>query len=193
MLRILCRPLPHGAGIDSSQLGRQLLTELCTQAGLTCAVADWSPRGAGAPRHPDLPQHWHACLSHSHYRVIAGLSPFPVGLDIEFHRTRRRPRLRGLIDALPEPRVRQAILDAAVPEDAFYRFWCAREALFKLRASPDTGLFEHDLDQALRGAEASIRYWQSQHWSLAIAVPPAHASTLKSQPTSLVGLDCVNP
>lgn len=135
-----------------------------------------------------MPPGWHASLSHSRGLVIAALAPFPVGLDVEYHHPRRRPRLGGLIEALPEPPIRQTIFRAEDPEAAFYRFWCLREALFKLDSSPAAALFDRALDQALRSADFSYRCWQSAEWSLALVVPQPHAASLRGLPTPLPGL-----
>ena len=140
-----------------------------------------------------MPPGWHASLSHSHGLVIAVLAPFAVGLDIEFHHPRRRTRLAGLIEALPEPTIRQAIRRADEPEAAFYRFWCLREALFKSNPSPETALFDRPLDQALRSGEFSHRCWQSTEWSLALVAPQSYEARLRGLPPPLPGLNAIDP
>ncbi|MBY5926857.1 MULTISPECIES: 4'-phosphopantetheinyl transferase family protein [unclassified Halomonas] len=128
-------------GAETSRLGRELLTRLAAQLGHRCALEGWSPRGAGPPRHTDLPCPWTACLSHSGGLVVAGLGEVPIGLDIEApspsRKRRHQRRLEGLIETLPEAEVRHAIRASSDPLAAFYRAWTLHEACYKLGCLAD--------------------------------------------------------
>ncbi|MDI5985947.1 4-phosphopantetheinyl transferase [Halomonas sp. M4R5S39] len=168
---ILAQAPPGSSGARLSRLGRELLSRLAARRGLDCPLADWSPRGQGAPRHPSLPMPWRACLSHRDGRVVAGLATVPVGIDLEHARPRHGARLAELVDLLPEARVRRAILEAASPLGAFYRAWTLHEALFKLDSlsgRPPGSVLETRLSRLLPGGEVQAWQWQHSGWTLSI-------------------------
>jgi|GEM_PF-1907205 len=125
-------PPATARGIETSRLGRELLTRLAAKHGLDCPAAQWSPRGAGPPRHARLPAGLWAGLSHSRGRVVATLAECPLGVDIEGVNRRHQRRLAGLVNILPEAEVRDAIRAAQDPLSAFYRAWTLYEARYKL-------------------------------------------------------------
>ncbi|GHC18099.1 4'-phosphopantetheinyl transferase superfamily protein [Aidingimonas halophila] len=155
---------------QESSLGRELLTRLARRHGIHCRKDDWSPRGAGPPRHPRLPATWYPALTHRHGRVVAGLATCPVGLDLEYHRSRHHRHMTGMIDALPESEVRAAIHASTAPQKTFYRAWTWHEALFKLEthygASPTSVL--HTRLARLDGHDRCGWLWQNDGWTLAV-------------------------
>ncbi|SDU24109.1 4'-phosphopantetheinyl transferase family protein [Halopseudomonas salegens] len=177
-IQLLAASLPAGHdGAAASQLGRQLLSGLCRQRGWDCPQEDWSPRGQ-PPDHPLLPDGQYAGISHSARLVIAGLASEPFGLDLEYHRPRRTSRLPEMLEFLPEAAIRKRIQNAQDPTAAFYRYWTAREAIFKQAGSRYAHLFAVDLEQALEKTDLSIRVWQSEQWSFALTSNSPLAITL---------------
>lgn len=163
-----------GATTDAaalSQRGRELLSLLAKQKGFSCHLDDWSPRGGGVPRHPALVAPYQACLSHRDKRVLAGVSNVPVGIDIEHTRARHAARLPSLIEVLPEPDVRHAILEARDPLAAFYRAWTLHEALYKLasvNAEAPASLFSTRLSLLAPDGNVHAWVWQSKVWTISI-------------------------
>ncbi|MBN8413941.1 4'-phosphopantetheinyl transferase family protein [Halomonas cupida] len=178
-------------GAETSRLGRELLTRLAAQLGHRCALEGWSPRGAGPPRHTDLPRPWTACLSHSGGLVVAGLGEVPIGLDIEApspsRKRRHQRRLEGLIETLPEAEVRHAIRASSDPLAAFYRAWTLHEACYKLGCladqPPDHVLATRiaslvampmsagiDLERDSRPFEQPLNVWQAQDQRLTVSL-----------------------
>ncbi|MFC3284911.1 4'-phosphopantetheinyl transferase family protein [Litchfieldella rifensis] len=172
-LDLLLAQAPAGSsGACLSRLGRELLSRLAARHGLDCPLADWSPRGRGAPQHPALPSPWQACLSHRGQRVVAGLATIPVGIDLEHARARHASRLASLVDLLPEPEVRRTIHAAARPQAAFYRAWTLHEALYKLASlngERPTGVFATRLARLVPHGDAHAWLWQTDDWTLTIA------------------------
>ncbi|MCW4153183.1 4'-phosphopantetheinyl transferase superfamily protein [Halomonas sp. 18H] len=145
---------------------------------MDCHIDDWSPRGGGVPRHPALKTPYQASLSHKDKRVLAGVSNVPVGIDIEHVRARHGTRLPALVEYLPEPGVRRAILRAADPLAAFYRAWTLHEALYKLASVNDevpASLFSTRLSRLAPEGDAHAWLWQSKGWTLSIV---SHARDL---------------
>ncbi|QNI04859.1 4'-phosphopantetheinyl transferase superfamily protein [Halomonas sp. SH5A2] len=160
---------PDGAA--RSQRGRELLSLLTKQQGIDCHINGWSPRGSGVPRHPALKAPYQASLSHRDQRVLAGVSNVPVGIDIEHARARHGTRLPALIEQLPEPDVRRAILKADDPLAAFYRAWTLHEALYKLASVSDekpASLFSTRLSLLAPEGDAHAWLWQSKGWTISI-------------------------
>lgn len=156
-------------GAEVSRLGRDLLSQLAAQLDLDCPVEEWSPRGSGPPRHTRLPDQLWACLSHSRGLVVAGIAGCPLGIDIECSIKRHRKRLDGLIDALPEAEVRDAIRASSDPLAAFYRAWTLHEARYKLASlegSPPSHLLSTRIATLFFHQRASsspvIHTWQHQ-------------------------------
>ncbi|MCA1773693.1 MAG: 4'-phosphopantetheinyl transferase superfamily protein [Halomonas sp.] len=167
---------PDGAA--RSQRGRELLSLLAKQQGIDCHIDDWSPRGSGVPRHPALKAPYQASLSHRDQRVLAGVSNVPVGIDIEHARARHGTRLSALVEHLPEPDVRRAILKADDPLAAFYRAWTLHEALYKLASVSDetpASLFSTRLSRLATDGDAHAWLWQSKGWTISIV---SHARDL---------------
>lgn len=165
------------SGAAQSGLARQLLSELAARLGMPCPVPLWSPRGRGRPHHADLPPGWYAGISHSKGRVIVGLADCPFGMDLERSVSRHTSRLQGLIDALPEPTVRDWIRAQKHPQAAFYQAWTLYEAQFKLTshsANPAPDVFSTRLHNR-HGSAPELMLWQGGDWTLAIA------SDLRSQ------------
>ncbi|WP_081786257.1 4'-phosphopantetheinyl transferase family protein [Halomonas sp. BC04] len=168
---LLAQAPADSSGAYSSRLGRELLSRLAACHGFDCPVADWSPRGQGAPRHPSLPMPWSASLSHRDGRVVAGLATVPVGIDIEHTRSRHRDRIEELIEFLPEAIVRRAILESADPLDSFYRAWTLHEALFKLDSlcgSTPGHVLETRLSRLLPDGDVQAWQWQHEGWTLSL-------------------------
>ncbi|SNY98269.1 4'-phosphopantetheinyl transferase superfamily protein [Halomonas sp. hl-4] len=165
-------------GAALSQRGRELLSVLAKRKGIECPLADWSPRGSGVPRHPALKAPYQASLSHSDKRVLAGMSNVPVGIDIEHTRARHAARLSSLVELLPEPDVKRAILKAKDPLAAFYRAWTLYEALYKLDSvshEPPSSLLSTRLARLAPHGNAHAWIWQSQGWTISVA---SHAFNL---------------
>ncbi|WP_081645892.1 4'-phosphopantetheinyl transferase superfamily protein [Litchfieldella anticariensis] len=163
---------PAGSsGAYLSQLGRELLSRLAAQHGFDCPLDGWSPRGSGPPKHPALPSPWQASLSHRDGRVIAGLAPLPIGIDLEHTRTRHARRLAALIDLLPEHEVRRSILLASDSQAAFYRAWTLHEALYKLsslQGEAPSSVFATRLQRLAPRGDAHAWLWQTPNWTLAV-------------------------
>lgn len=156
-------------GAEASRLGRDLLSQLAAHLDLDCPVEEWSPRGHGPPRHARLPDPLWACLSHSRELVIAGIADCPLGVDIERSVERHRKRLDGLIEALPEAEVRDAIRASPDPLAAFYRAWTLHEARYKLASlegSPSSHVLSTRIAalffQQHSGCNPVIHAWQYQ-------------------------------
>ena len=100
--------------------------EILCAYGLLCAalyaVLDWRElppvalSDRGKPYFPDFPGVWFS-LSHTDGAVMAGVSPAPIGVDIERGRP-VRPRLMERVAGTDSP-------------DAFFRCWVALEAVGK--------------------------------------------------------------
>lgn len=167
---------PNGAAL--SRRGRELLSLLAERQGVDYRIDDWSPRGSGVPKHPALVSPYQACLSHRDQRVLAGVSNVPVGIDIEHGRARHATRLPALVEYLPEPDVRRAILREDDPLAAFYRAWTLHEALYKLASVSDeapASLFSTRLSRLAPEGNAHAWIWQSKGWTISIV---SHARDL---------------
>lgn len=159
-------------GHQQSRRGRELLSRLAANQGVNCAVDAWSPRGrAGPPIHPALAAPHVACLSHRDDRVVAGLANCPIGLDLEHARPRHARRLNELLEWLPEPDVRQAILVSNDPPAAFYRAWTLHEALYKLACAegqPPATVLDTRLSSLAPHGSVHAWQWQAHGWTLAV-------------------------
>jgi phosphopantetheinyl transferase len=81
-------------------------------------------RKTGAPFFVDFPD-WHFSLSHSRSHVLAAVSDYPVGADIET----RRERPPAFIGKLTTRRERE--------DFDFFELWVLRESLYKLTGEGD--------------------------------------------------------
>ncbi|SHM36474.1 4'-phosphopantetheinyl transferase family protein [Vreelandella subglaciescola] len=162
------------SGHQQSHRGRELLSRLAADQGVECAVEGWTPRGRkGPPVHPALASSDIACLSHRDDKVVAGLANCPVGIDLEHARPRHRERLGELLEWLPEPRVRQAILESDDPLAAFYRAWTLHEALYKLaciEGTPPAAALDTRLASLAPHGPIHAWQWQMDGWTLSICV-----------------------
>lgn len=169
-----------------SREARRLLSQLAAELGLNCPESGWSPRGAGPPRHAALPSNWFAGITHKQGLVLVGLSDGHFGIDLEHFNPRHSDRLEGLIDVLPEPRVRDAIRQSRSPQHVFYQAWTLHEAVFKLASQTDqpaSSVFTTRLESALQAADRSL-LWQSPEWTL--AVTGCAPLLLKTDPASMI-------
>ena len=161
---------PQTRGEVLSQEARRLLSQLAAGLGLDCPPSLWSPRGTGPPTHPALPANCFAGITHKRGQVIVGLSEWPFGIDLEYANPRHARRLQGLIELLPEYPVRQAILQAECPQQAFYQAWTLHEALFKLASQTDhpaSSVLDTRLHSILT-EEGHTGVWQSRQWTFTI-------------------------
>lgn len=169
-----------------SREARRLLSQLAAEQGLDCPELDWSPGGDGPPRHPALPLNWFAGITHKRGWVIVGLSDGAFGIDLEHFNPRHASRIIGLTELLPEAWVREAILQADCPQQAFYRAWTLHEALFKQASQTDqpaTSVLATRLSPAL-AAQDQTMLWQSPQWTLAIT--GCGALTLETDPAAIL-------
>jgi phosphopantetheinyl transferase len=183
------------SGHQQSHRGRELLSRLAADQGLDCAVEGWSPRGEkGPPMHPALAGNDVACLSHRDDRVVAGLANCPVGLDLEHARPRHGERLGELLEWLPEPRVRQAILASDYPLAAFYRAWTLHEALYKLACiegtPPPTALSTRLASLAPNGPIHAWQ-WQMNGWTLSVCARNSELCIMTADGCPLTAEPCV--
>lgn len=106
------------------------------------------------PNITNLAPGWYCSGSHSRGLCGYALSPYPIGLDIEY---RLRPREVLDISHWLFSATEQAALKSAPPhlrQQLFYRFWSAKEAIFK-------GCY-YGTPQSLE----RIDYYHPQGWTL---------------------------
>ncbi len=164
--------LPNGqGGVAASHLSRVLLSHLSRSTGFFLEPLTWSNRGAGQPKHPDMPPGWHASISHKQGRVVAALANCPIGIDLEIWQQRHTSRLKDLVQLLPETAIRCQIHQSPDTQRSFYKAYTLHEAMYKLAfadSRPIDGIFDTRIRDIRPNGHLFGWQWEDAEWTLSI-------------------------
>ena len=83
-----------------------------------------------------LMENVYASISHSFERLVVAIGSTPVGVDVEKMAERENfPALLNQIDGMEK--AKELVSAGMSVQNAFYRLWCKREALYKLKSQTE--------------------------------------------------------